>query len=440
MVNLLFSIGQHGIVIDCGIYHFVAFFAAVGVGDLADIWLVGKRFVGQEVVLEAFQNAGRQLRDLNILLKDLVAFEHGDYLIIGLAAVDQAKTADWRCLQDNIAARDVVFAQHENIERIVVAVTDSFATFHAGHIRDVLAAICSRNKPVIRRNDIRILLRPVDLEIARFFVNLIFYSVLRHYLDKNRHLIRCSIADRNAVPRVSFIGSEHSYILSTISKHRQIGHIESRKRSCLLCLLCLYVVKSSSMQQSVSLESIDRTLIVRFTRHEIRNPLSVVVLDQLHAIVDDLATNIDIGELIFTGSGDSFASGANLREIAAISAEAAPDFARYGQSLMAKIAALPQTTVAAINGWCFGGALDLALSCDVRIASPDARFAHPGAGLGIITGWGGTQRLPRLIGQGNALEMFFTASAINAATAFRFGLVDEIAMDPVQAAIMGGNL
>lgn len=183
------------------------------------------------------------------------------------------------------------------------------------------------------------------------------------------------------------------------------------------------------MSNELNIEHQGDAMIVRFARPEIRNPLSVVVLDHLHAIADDLSSNNDLKKLIFTGSGDSFASGADLREIASVTSENAHEFARYGQSLMAKVSALSQTTMAAINGWCFGGALDLALSCDVRIASPKAKFAHPGAGLGIITGWGGTQRLPRLIGQANALEMFFTASPLDSDAAFRIGLVDLVADD-----------
>lgn len=183
------------------------------------------------------------------------------------------------------------------------------------------------------------------------------------------------------------------------------------------------------MSNELIIKQIGDVTLVRFTRPEIRNPLSVVVLDQLHAIVDDISTNKNIRKLVFTGAGDSFASGADLREIANVSPGDAPEFARFGQALMAKVAALPQTTIAAINGWCFGGALDLALACDVRIASRNARFAHPGTGLGIITGWGGTQRLPRLIGQAGALEMFFTASAIESVVAERIGLVDLVADD-----------
>lgn len=172
-------------------------------------------------------------------------------------------------------------------------------------------------------------------------------------------------------------------------------------------------------------------MIVRFTRPEIRNPLSVTVLDQLHLVLDDLLIRPEIEGLVFTGSEKSFASGADLREIAAVTREAAPGFARYGQELMERVSALQIKTFAAINGYCFGGALDLALACDFRIASPNADFAHPGAGLGIITGWGGTQRLPRLIGRGNALEMFFTAEAINAERALAIGLIDSVSENAV---------
>ena len=93
---------------------------------------------------------------------------------------------------------------------------------------------------------------------------------------------------------------------------------------------------------------------------------------------------------------------------------------------MRKISELPQLTIAFVNGFCFGGALDLALSCDQRIATPNALFCHPGANLGIMTGWGGTQRLPKLVGEAFALEMFLTAKRVNANEALRIGLVDEI--------------
>jgi enoyl-CoA hydratase/carnithine racemase len=178
----------------------------------------------------------------------------------------------------------------------------------------------------------------------------------------------------------------------------------------------------------IAVNGLGEVLLIRFIRPEIRSPLSVTVIDQLSdvfgsSLIDGFTT------VVFTGTGSSFASGADLREIAEVANEAAPDFARMGQRLMQTIAELPQRTVAAVNGFCFGGALDLALACSARIASPAAMFAHPGTGLGIITGWGGTQRLPRLVGRANALEMFFTASPINAERAFSIGLVDLVAGD-----------
>ena len=94
-----------------------------------------------------------------------------------------------------------------------------------------------------------------------------------------------------------------------------------------------------------------------------------------------------------------------------------------------------KNTIAAVNGYCFGGALDLALACKRRIAAPNAKFAHPGVSIGIMTGWGGTQRLPRLIGEAKALEMFLTAKVFGAAEALACGLIDEISDEPLRTAI-----
>ncbi len=181
--------------------------------------------------------------------------------------------------------------------------------------------------------------------------------------------------------------------------------------------------------KSNELETIEcgDSLLIRFTRPEIRNPLSVIILDQLDEIIHGEARAYE--QIVFTGSGSSFASGADLREIADLSGDEVKNFGRKGQNLFSDISKMRQRTVAAINGYCFGGSLDLSLSCDHRIASPAARFAHPGTGLGIITGWGGTQRLPRLVGRTNALEMFFTASPIGAQRALAIGLVDIVADD-----------
>lgn len=190
-------------------------------------------------------------------------------------------------------------------------------------------------------------------------------------------------------------------------------------------------VKNAKGGDLLTTETVDGGLIIRFMLPDIRNPLSIEVLES----VDKILEKPDADRVIFTGKDEVFASGADLREIAAVSADDAKEFAIRGQRLMTKIAALPVMTIAAVNGYCFGGALDLALACDRRIASPNAKFAHPGAGLGIITGWGGTQRLPRLTGTANALEMFFTATPIDADRALAIGLVDGVVADPLDAAL-----
>ncbi len=182
-------------------------------------------------------------------------------------------------------------------------------------------------------------------------------------------------------------------------------------------------------------EKISDALVIRFIRPNARNPLSVATLQFLDRIIGIESKNADFVKIIFTGAADVFASGADLREIAATTKEKAWEFALRGQNLMRKIENAPQMTIAAVNGFCFGGALDLALACNVRIASPKAVFCHAGANLGIITGWGGTQRLPRLIGEAAALEMFLTAKKVSADEALRIGLIDKISAQPLTDAL-----
>jgi enoyl-CoA hydratase len=166
--------------------------------------------------------------------------------------------------------------------------------------------------------------------------------------------------------------------------------------------------------------------IIRLNRPAERNQLSIATLVELDEAVSALIKRTDISAIIFTGTDDVFASGANIRELRALTTETAGEFAQRGQNLLQKIADAPQLTIAAINGYCMGGGLDLALACDLRCASPNAVFAHPGARLGIITGWGGTQRLPRLIGEARALELFATARRVTSSEAYRIGLVSSV--------------
>ena len=127
----------------------------------------------------------------------------------------------------------------------------------------------------------------------------------------------------------------------------------------------------------------------------------------------------------------NFSAGADLNEIAQLSGPQALAFAQAGQELMNLIDEYPAPVFAAISGYCMGGGLDVALACDRRIAAPNAIFGHRGAALGLITGWGGTQRLPRLVGMGRALEMLVVAEKLHAQEALRIGLVDAVVNDPL---------
>ena len=169
---------------------------------------------------------------------------------------------------------------------------------------------------------------------------------------------------------------------------------------------------------------------VRFNRPHQRNSLPTEILDSLDLEISDLIANTELQTIIFTGTGNTFLSGADIRELTTLNPQTARDFSRKGQILFEKIASAPQVTIAAINGHCIGGGLDLALACDIRVASTTAIFAHPGARLGIITGWGGTQRLPRVIGKARALEFFITAQNLTSKEAQEIGLVSRIG-DPV---------
>ena len=157
------------------------------------------------------------------------------------------------------------------------------------------------------------------------------------------------------------------------------------------------------------------------------------ILAEIEAQVAELAgTNKLVGAVI-TGTERAFAVGAEISELANLTPALAFEFARRGQAVMRVVANSSKPVVAAIRGYCMGGGLDLALACHARIASSDAVFAHPGGSLGIITGWGGTQRLPRLIGRSRAIEMLVTGRRLDAREAFAYGLVHKIADEAVVA-------
>lgn len=168
------------------------------------------------------------------------------------------------------------------------------------------------------------------------------------------------------------------------------------------------------------------------------NKLGTACIFALHRSVRQLATEAESGQikgLIVTGNEKFFSAGADLNEISVLTAAQAFEFSRQGQALMLAIDQFPVPVIAAIRGYCMGGGMDLALACGYRIATPDAIFGHRGATLGIMTGWGGTQRLPRRIGKSRAMQMFLLAEMVKADEALRIGLVDAIADDPINHAL-----
>ena len=187
------------------------------------------------------------------------------------------------------------------------------------------------------------------------------------------------------------------------------------------------------MSEYFQSEHADGATILRLTSRDGTNRLTLACVISLTNAVQELARSPR--PLIITGNQHFFSAGADLNEIVALSGPEAFAFSKAGQMMTDVVDEFPMLVIAAVNGYCMGGGMDLALACDHRIASPPAIFGHRGAALGLITGWGGTQRLARLVGQTRATEMFVAAEKVNAAHALRYGLVDRISNDPVAEAL-----
>jgi enoyl-CoA hydratase len=181
-----------------------------------------------------------------------------------------------------------------------------------------------------------------------------------------------------------------------------------------------------------------REEIALFTlnRPEALNALSFAILREIGAAFDEVAAS-DARALVVTGAGPkSFCAGADIKELLGRSLVEQKRGAELGQAVFAKLDRLPIPSVAAINGYAFGGGLELALACNFRVASRNAKLGLPEIKLGLIPGYGGTQRLPRLVGPARAMEMVMTGRTVGAEEAERIGLVNRLADgDPVEAAI-----
>lgn len=189
---------------------------------------------------------------------------------------------------------------------------------------------------------------------------------------------------------------------------------------------------SGAKQSQYSIEERDGCTLLRLTSEDGTNRLSLARVRALTAAVVQLSSSHS--PLILCGNSKFFSVGADLAEIAALRGHDSFEFAQMGQRLMQAVADFPAPTCAAVEGWCMGGGFDLALSCRFRVAGPHAIFGHRGAALGLMTGWGGTQRLPRLIGRAQALELFLAAEKVHAQRAWELGIVDAVATEPYSAA------
>jgi enoyl-CoA hydratase len=181
-----------------------------------------------------------------------------------------------------------------------------------------------------------------------------------------------------------------------------------------------------------TIEAGEGCTLLRLTSEDGTNRLSRARVLALTAALTELsASSIP---LIICGNPKFFSVGADLAEISALRGHDAFEFAQMGQRLMREVAEFPAPTCAVVEGWCMGGGFDLALACRFRVAGPHAIFGHRGAALGLMTGWGGTQRLPRLIGQARALEIFLAAEKVYAPRALGIGIVERVAEDAYSAA------
>jgi enoyl-CoA hydratase len=193
-----------------------------------------------------------------------------------------------------------------------------------------------------------------------------------------------------------------------------------------------------SLEDYLELTRHEGSAVLQLMSPDGTNQLGMCRIIALQRAVEELRAEAENGSLkllVITGNKKFFSAGADLNEVSQLSGPAAFDFSRAGQALMLAIDRFPVPVVAAIHGYCMGGGMDLALACDYRIAAPNAVFGHRGASLGVMTGWGGTQRLPRLIGKPRALQMFLLAEMVPAEEALRIGLVNEVVEDPVREAL-----
>jgi enoyl-CoA hydratase len=171
----------------------------------------------------------------------------------------------------------------------------------------------------------------------------------------------------------------------------------------------------------------DNVALVTVNRPEKLNPLNIDTINALEACFGDIAADAAVKAVIVTGAGEkAFVAGADINQITDLTAIQGRDWGLRGQQVFSQIENLPKPVIAAINGYALGGGLELAMACHIRIASENAKLGQPEVKLGIVPGYGGTQRLPRLVGKGRALEIILTGDPITAEEAHRIGLINRL--------------
>jgi enoyl-CoA hydratase len=168
-------------------------------------------------------------------------------------------------------------------------------------------------------------------------------------------------------------------------------------------------------------------LVITINRPDKLNALNQQVMDDLKNVFEDVYNNEEIRSVIITGAGQKgFVAGADISEFVGLSVDEGKNLATKGQDIFQRIESCPKPVVAAVNGFALGGGCELAMACHFRIASENAKFGQPEVNLGLMPGYGGTQRLVQLIGKGRAIEMLISASMIDANTALQYGLVNYV--------------
>ena len=179
--------------------------------------------------------------------------------------------------------------------------------------------------------------------------------------------------------------------------------------------------------QTLKLEFFNKTAIIFINRPDKLNALNSIVMSELKHCFSELKKNEDVYAVIITGSGEkAFAAGADISELKNLNMIAAKEYAEKGQEVFNLIENINKPVIAAVNGFALGGGCELALACHIRLASENARFGQPEVNLGLIPGYGGTQRLTRLINPGRSMELILTGDIIDAQEAFRLGLVNKV--------------